>query len=759
MSDIKRVRYFNGEFLVADDFNAEQDYHRQMRYRHNKNFHKLGIVTGLDVTFDPGDDTFVTISPGLAVDKNGQEIILQGSGIVDFNTPDYAGNGSYYITISWKEAKIDPDENGNAKRYDETPVIATSIDAPLDPETDLILARVTLKVDKTINTIDRSDRKISAVDVGNDAVTSSKIAEADGTSGQITDNGSGVKTGHIQDEAVTEAKLAAAAAAKLVTNGNTHNHSNGDGAQISHGSLNMDDGVNPHGVAMSQLTDLNANNGNIRNLAAPTANDHAANKLYVDDKTGGTINSTANISSVNTPHNRQVNASGIASASGDNSQVNASHNCTAAGEQSQINASVSSSANNYTSQVNASFGGSVNGNSSQVNASLNSTASGNYSQVNACDASGTSFKCSQVNTSYSSVAINNYSQVNSSYVSTASGEYSQVSSSEYVTASGQYSQVSAAGKSWTNNLSSSATGKWAQVNASVGCTASGENSQVNASYESVASGDRSQVNASYYSEVSHWGSQINASVRVASYDYYRVCGGYSSSGTASTSNRKWELDSGTGDISHAGTVSTSFADYGEFFENLKKGEIGKGVLIALEGEKVRPAKKDEDFIGVVSGTAAIRLGDSPFCWHGRYLVDDWGQPVYEEIKDPDWQPKKVPDEKWKPKKGQTEADRPMIEVETEKDRPTIRVQKENPDYDPQKEQKPRSQRPNEWTLVGLLGQVYVRCDKTVKPGDFVKSDNNGIGTKADEKTKLRAMKVTKPFNAKQGYAIVYCLLN
>jgi hypothetical protein len=138
------------------------------------------------------------------------------------------------------------------------------------------------------------------------------------------------------------------------------------------------------------------------------------------------------------------------------------------------------------------------------------------------------------------------------------------------------------------------------------------------------------------------------------------------------------------------------------------------------------------------------------------MKDEWGRPVYEEIKDPAWQPKTIPDEKWKPKDGETEADRPMIAVETEKDRPSIRVQKENPDYDPKREQEPRSERPKEWTLIGLLGQVYVRCNETVQPGDFVKSKNKGIGTKSEDKTKLRAMKVTKPFDGK--YSIVYCLL-
>jgi len=45
----------------------------------------------------------------------------------------------------------------------------------------------------------------------NDEVTSQKIKEADGTSGQDTNSGSGVKTGHIQNSAVTTGKIAAGA--------------------------------------------------------------------------------------------------------------------------------------------------------------------------------------------------------------------------------------------------------------------------------------------------------------------------------------------------------------------------------------------------------------------------------------------------------------------------------------------------------------------------------------------------------------------
>jgi hypothetical protein len=303
---------------------------------------------------------------------------------------------------------------------------------------------------------------------------------------------------------------------------------------------------------------------------------------------------------------------------------------------------------------------------------------------------------------------------------------------------------------------STASGNRSQVNASDSSTAHGNRTQINASDSSTAHGNRAQINASRHCTTVNNNTQVNAALRTKTQTDYTVCGGHASSGDSFPANRKWELNSKHGHITYTGNLNTSFSDYGEYFENLEKKKILPGVLIALDGEHVRPAQKNEDFIGVVSGTAAVRLGDSPFCWRGRYMKDQWGRPVYEKIKDPDWRPRTEPDEKWTPKEGQTEDDRPMIAVEKEKDRPFIFVQKENPAYEPEREQVPRSERPEEWTLVGLLGKVYVRCDGTVKPGDYVKSKNKGIGTASAEKTKLKAMKVTRAYNGK--YAIVYCLL-
>lgn len=77
--DIERVNYYQLEYLGAEDFNAEQAYHRDMRRRHNVGHHLLGIVTGLEILEVPqasGTGIDVYVQPGLAIDGFGREIVV-----------------------------------------------------------------------------------------------------------------------------------------------------------------------------------------------------------------------------------------------------------------------------------------------------------------------------------------------------------------------------------------------------------------------------------------------------------------------------------------------------------------------------------------------------------------------------------------------------------------------------------------------------------------------------------------------------------
>lgn len=78
--EIERVHYYQNEFLGAEDFEAEQAYHRDMRRRHNLAHHRWGIVTGLELVQIPKPNGSgahdVYIYPGFAVDGFGREIIV-----------------------------------------------------------------------------------------------------------------------------------------------------------------------------------------------------------------------------------------------------------------------------------------------------------------------------------------------------------------------------------------------------------------------------------------------------------------------------------------------------------------------------------------------------------------------------------------------------------------------------------------------------------------------------------------------------------
>lgn len=232
--------------------------------------------------------------------------------------------------------------------------------------------------------------------------------------------------------------------------------------------------------------------------------------------------------------------------------------------------------------------------------------------------------------------------------------------------------------------------------------------------------------------------------------------GDATSGSVSTANRKLHIFP-NGDVQASGTItgSQAFTDYAEFFENLTLAEIPLGTLVTLDGDKVRRAETGDDILGVVSGTAFVIGGDTPFTWAKRFKTGEFGEMLYQDILDPDWQPT-IPDPNWMPKGAESETLRPMIPNPSPQQ--TIRVPVENDEYDASQVNIPRSQRSKEWTCVGLLGQLHVRVDASVSAGSWVKPKENGIGTFSPEKTNLRCMRITQAFDETKGYAVALCFM-
>ncbi|MDB9567859.1 peptidase G2 autoproteolytic cleavage domain-containing protein [Providencia rettgeri] len=268
------------------------------------------------------------------------------------------------------------------------------------------------------------------------------------------------------------------------------------------------------------------------------------------------------------------------------------------------------------------------------------------------------------------------------------------------------------------NIGGSPNSLWS-AETDTGRATTDQNRTLISSYECQASGVRSTVANSYRSLADKEGSTVLSSSLVRAGTGYEVCGGYggSSGENISSANRKWSLDSSNGNIRAAGAIvqGVSFSDYAEYFENAEYGVIPLGTIVELVGDKVTPANGD-GFVGVISGTAGIALNASALCWNQRYLVGAHGEPIYEIVDG-------------------------------------YKVRKENPDYDPYLDRTgddiylSREDRPEEWSCVGMLGQVYVNIAMNVAVGDYITA-KNGVGIKSQSKTKLKVMKITNSGIAK-----------
>ena len=74
---IERLRYYDGEFLRAFDWTAEQTYQIQMRRRLHLALGHWGIVEGLDIATDSeGATKTFAINPGVAIDPAGREMFV-----------------------------------------------------------------------------------------------------------------------------------------------------------------------------------------------------------------------------------------------------------------------------------------------------------------------------------------------------------------------------------------------------------------------------------------------------------------------------------------------------------------------------------------------------------------------------------------------------------------------------------------------------------------------------------------------------------
>ncbi len=162
---IKRLHYFNSQFLDATDFTDEQNYHVDMRRLHNRYLHTWGVADGFEVTFESGGSS-VRVGAGTAIDGNGREVVLDADQTVEL--ADHPANADVYVSIRYREQESDPTEETGAAgntRWTEEPEIEHTESKPAATGARVLLAKV-VRTGNKVASLDTTDRRAAGVVAG-----------------------------------------------------------------------------------------------------------------------------------------------------------------------------------------------------------------------------------------------------------------------------------------------------------------------------------------------------------------------------------------------------------------------------------------------------------------------------------------------------------------------------------------------------------------------------------------------------------------
>jgi hypothetical protein len=117
----ERVNFFKGLFLQAEDWQREQEYHKEKRRFHNKYLHTPGVAFGclsdMKVT-SSGEGTSLMVAPGYAIDGEGNDLYLSKAKEIklpplqSFHPPT-----TVYIALRYNEKEVDMRVNEANPQY------------------------------------------------------------------------------------------------------------------------------------------------------------------------------------------------------------------------------------------------------------------------------------------------------------------------------------------------------------------------------------------------------------------------------------------------------------------------------------------------------------------------------------------------------------------------------------------------------------------------------------------------------------------
>jgi hypothetical protein len=165
--EVKRVNYFNTQFLEEADFLDEQAYHIRLRRANNRAIHGWGIIEGLDIKLKDPVNKVVSVDPGIAIDNLGREIVIaEDSPIKSYDLSILpVGTAAVFLTIAYNNDTDEKDQNKSGDtskftRVTERPILKVSSVQPNNDGTVIVLGKVTLNAAGSLN-IDLNSRQIA----------------------------------------------------------------------------------------------------------------------------------------------------------------------------------------------------------------------------------------------------------------------------------------------------------------------------------------------------------------------------------------------------------------------------------------------------------------------------------------------------------------------------------------------------------------------------------------------------------------------
>lgn len=140
VDEIARLRFYQRQFLGAEDMEAQQEYHRDMRRRHSLGAHRWGIVSGLELIEKAREggsgavDVFV--QPGMAVDGYGREIIVFAPSKLDVELfASFTNTAHHKVYLAYQEdnARLPAAGYGLCDATDQSARVIESFHVVVDP--------------------------------------------------------------------------------------------------------------------------------------------------------------------------------------------------------------------------------------------------------------------------------------------------------------------------------------------------------------------------------------------------------------------------------------------------------------------------------------------------------------------------------------------------------------------------------------------------------------------------------------------------